>query len=1521
MLPPGTNGRTGSSRVEVYYQQSVPPPLIPLPLFSPIPTPHLMPTSFSPTPIITSNPFSQPIPHPLSPAPTVLVSLRAIGCSQASSSGLSLHQYRKNLSCPSLDEAYTTTLGPRRPLRRKPKALNLNLVRSREITPLPSVTPLSTSPVSPSRSSAELVQTAQLLESHPVPCCEQRDFPTHSPYCSLTEETVILRRINTSPTVLNSSSGYHPSYPPRSPPPPYTPTAGIPSGSSRIRRLKAFRNQLKRIPAKLISHGKSCSESGLSLCSNQLKSQPNETQHQYRGVSFEILNRPKLPCLLSLTSDPNPTDLFKDNTSASLFNTMSAPGQSFPGSHPPLGEQTPLRRSSQVRSRSEERRPTPPRALFEDLPTAHSSITSRITSQRSNVFPLFPYIDHAVVDWELEQELAFEPTIEEHNIEFPSNQPGSPISYSVENEASEQTLKVLPPQEVALSPTPAPVEDDSDDDEGDIKNLDDSYSNTALSVTSAGQPSNYYSSLRSRSDSRLNGGAIRRNPSKVTKMQMPNHKRSISSPLDRLSKELEECFINDENAVSERTYPAPKHPFERSLEAADAAAHVQRQSSIYSTGDTLSELCNQALADSIHAGDGSGPYDIDPRLSDDFSYDHHHMRHCQYRLGSISSPNFSKPMHLRDSEHPEPSTRTSTLEFPISYSSVDNPNLHHSNWHTRRVDNTSNSSIPATIEIGPGTLQSSSITGIADYEFVDEEHDDMGPGSSQTASSRQLSVLGTLSTLKSRFRFPSTLSSSRSNGAKGGDGLKSQSFNMYALSAVYKKQVSDQMEGHGAFRSGEEKGENSKWYGQSDDNDGGYDDAQDWQTVACSQQFRSAIKCDFSRIDTGSSLANYSSYGSLANAEPKLWTMLTSPGEPQQQFPSCPFNTNPVALHTGQKGLAHSHKPHQNPELDQGVLLPENHHAHDHHNHSATAPVTTKAGLSFLDSNNSRRTPAPVLAASTAVTPAPLASSSSRYQHPTPLQKPHTHPFQHPPPVLDKGRGRLRKHSLYQQPTPSRFGPGPSGSGKFNFFDFSYHQQHQPQQQKQATTTAGAATTTTTKPCRWQQSSVTDSVGPAATATASSDWCTVSSSAQEVSASGQDPYPSYYPKENPLFSSRRRDTTTTTPIAQHTKNIARRKKAFSHKYPSMPKFGTEETKEANYENTSQHSLPLTASTHSAPRDYSSANRKQKEATSVPKMPERAHPTPRYDSTDRLILDQRSIPPTPPRYPYGHYYSIHSSSLASESRFQQQHGQQDARRPSVTGARTMSCGLRWLLTQDTITNHYSCRNNTDTNDQQDPNRCVRAPSRNDYVRERIRQLDEPINAAALQHARGRYASRTTTTNTNTKPSTNNANPTLHITHERARNIPPRPFNVAVRPVINNHFDVDEEYHIGDWHYSEHGQYAFSTAPRLYKTSAIHKERAAITGPNTNFVLQRRVGRQLVISATAFLPLGWFVLGYIALLGHGADWLVHWRSRGEAIGFHYKEVRFARRAAGGVLISLVIVGLVIGTIVAALHENDS
>lgn len=107
--------------------------------------------------------YQSPSP-PISPAPTLLVSVQTHHHTRSMSGKLSLHEYRRKLSHPDAQDGTTTV--PRRMLKRKPKTTNLNNRQGNTIPLSPPATPpVSASPFSPSRPVSPILELEHLTFS------------------------------------------------------------------------------------------------------------------------------------------------------------------------------------------------------------------------------------------------------------------------------------------------------------------------------------------------------------------------------------------------------------------------------------------------------------------------------------------------------------------------------------------------------------------------------------------------------------------------------------------------------------------------------------------------------------------------------------------------------------------------------------------------------------------------------------------------------------------------------------------------------------------------------------------------------------------------------------------------------------------------------------------------------------------------------------------------------------------------------------------------------------------------------------------------------------------------------------------------------------------------------------------------------------------------------------------------------------------------------------------------------------
>lgn len=247
------------------------------------------------------------------------------------------------------------------------------------------------------------------------------------------------------------------------------------------------------------------------------------------------------------------------------------------------------------------------------------------------------------------------------------------------------------------------------------------------------------------------------------------------------------------------------------------------------------------------------------------------------------------------------------------------------------------------------------------------EIDDLGPGGYQSSSSQNLSQQETsFWNLKPRLGL---------KGLKANNPfLKHRNSNTSTVDPnTQRVSISESVDRDG----GQMKTSGGRVEVENDEED---DDAADWETVGAeSQIFPGEPEYVFGQTDTGSSLANYSSYGSFMPEN--RFNPLNSQTD-QFSRDSTPFNP-------ARRGLAHSHRVHQESRNSRSGLptdcrFPTIEEDVSVSNHNVLAP------------------PAPTLSATTRNGPDPLLRGSL-YKHPNPLDDPHRNPFQSTPPEIPQG--------------------------------------------------------------------------------------------------------------------------------------------------------------------------------------------------------------------------------------------------------------------------------------------------------------------------------------------------------------------------------------------------------------------------------------------------------------------------------------------------------------------------------------
>lgn len=208
-------------------------------------------------------------------------------------------------------------------------------------------------------------------------------------------------------------------------------------------------------------------------------------------------------------------------------------------------------------------------------------------------------------------------------------------------------------------------------------------------------------------------------------------------------------------------------------------------------------------------------------------------------------------------------------------------------------------------EIPEASIEEAGAGGVQSLSSQPQDH---GPQGSQTFPSQRLGRQTSSSTLRSRFRLPSTLRNIRSINS-----LHSRVRHNRLPLGQDQRRV---LEGHQSESAGE--------------------DEQDWETIAESQIFRSDTFGTFAahagpcsgypylgQAATGSSLANYSSRGSLAQEETTSWTPINS--APRRFLSSSPPPPPSYAVHLlpARRALPNSRCLRRDPDSGRSAFLAE----------------------------------------------------------------------------------------------------------------------------------------------------------------------------------------------------------------------------------------------------------------------------------------------------------------------------------------------------------------------------------------------------------------------------------------------------------------------------------------------------------------------------------------------------------------------------------------------------------------------
>ncbi|EAS36304.2 uncharacterized protein CIMG_01658 [Coccidioides immitis RS] len=843
---------------------------------------------------------------PLSPTPPVFVSLQLVEPGKIVPGNLSLHRYRESLSHSRPD---LTAQPPARSLKRKPKALNLNTNCTSQAPPSPPPTPPSPSAYSGSSDSPP--SPAQPAGEYHYPRLTNvysTDYLATPAPTSVTEEFVVHAK---------ASPEYHAQRP--------VSNLDATRPSSQINKLNAFCKHIRQIPARIFRHSTPASE--ISPSSSHF---PRTLHH--RGVSFEILSPQKWQ-----SSHPHSSTMNIEPELTGLENMTS-----------------PYRPRAQSRSRSQSLdgrgQRTPSRTLFDDLETAHSSITSRLHDGGNRALTTPP---RDASQNQSSPSLSNKERREQAAIQLRADF-GSHKCVLARHVSTDSPLRAAKRADRQRKPIKL------------IKHrpgsrLDQMQTNTSPHTPPRKSASPVLGTFFNQYQPSLNG--IRGRVDKSTTID-----NIIKSRLNMFDTRLKNSRFSRlqrsrELQADTKKYAGPAEGLTSNPVRNDSDDGKDRHERAYQCEESVDCPGMQAPTPPNHP-QGSTHELVPPSQ-------------CRQGTGA-SSPNFSRPI--------PPGKWLSTRRFspfkPISRSSVKatskenpqdrvrSPTHVQSNQEVQRENEESimkllsHQSASVAREIERGLFRGS------DSHCDESDPIDLGPGSSQSSSTQHLSQhMGSSTIFPSPLRVSSVSSSHFSEQGPGNPffhgGLGTRSLTKRSESGLgrNRRYTHTALDKHAETLASEGIQE------EVDDAD------RDWETVAGSQQFTSSVGNGFGQADTETSLADYSSFGNLANSNTHKKSPLRSS---RVGIPTTSHGTNAVTVpaYAGR----HSHFFHKDPSTGQYVLLPN---------------------TNYRNSEGSRlnafRKPIPALIASTSKSPTPFPN---KYHHPSPLSEAHTNPFRSTPPLL-----------------------------------------------------------------------------------------------------------------------------------------------------------------------------------------------------------------------------------------------------------------------------------------------------------------------------------------------------------------------------------------------------------------------------------------------------------------------------------------------------------------------------------------
>lgn len=759
------------------------------------------------------------------------------------------------------------------------------------------------------------------------------------------------------------------------------------------RQNTGFKNRIRRLPGRLTRHSRSSSDTALTLEAEYSRS----TTLRHRGVDFEILNPQKPPIPHSVSTNA----VHQSPSLASSWGRKNRSQPTVSGDSRRSKDNTAT--PSVLKAANEEYRATPPRTLFEDLHTAYSSILSRQAHHELDV-PLF--FDDGAGHVNSSRE----------NLNCTDEFHGSyPDTYTPESQSPLQPKALPIAQQKASSrnippghPTATTIKPDSHAGEGDSQGWMQRWSR-AISKKSSDRFETCCLPLNSKFG-RSGSMRAKTRPSKLVKHRQwtpqnfssrANRERDENSTLfhflNRHQPNLHSARgrVDKANAVGDIIKRCSTRCTKHCSRDLRRTIELMKTDSYGFAPQDCGLEANQSYAE-INEFDGpvasqeSDPpaHDINepcyppnwPIRSDSAdirnytgvteAQNHGHSRSTS--VPYVPQPNIRTKTHVRLSEPPSTTpllAQESTANGSGDSSSFRPISTRPSANDIRRINPLS--SHPCNNEEPEPCLAPKDLNRRPIPWNWSAKSGYMGPGSSQSSSTQQMSQRDwSFATLKSRLGVHSSLSSDlKAMGRKDKSTRKSLSRKLSQItqsSFHSQDDAQSQKSRHYPYRS-------TDLYFERDDYDDDCDD-RDWETVAESQQFRGGIRRSLAHVDTGSSLANFSSFGSLA-ATDRQHSFFLSQQDNQTDTSSRSTMPHP----------AHAYRPRRYPG-PQRIRPPYCQHDPNRFVHpnavKASTPVLLPTGHKY---------------------PAPRLVSTSRYQHPSPLENSHRNPFKTTPPSLPKG--------------------------------------------------------------------------------------------------------------------------------------------------------------------------------------------------------------------------------------------------------------------------------------------------------------------------------------------------------------------------------------------------------------------------------------------------------------------------------------------------------------------------------------